>query len=109
MYIEVVASRKSSVATRDPADMWLFLGVDLHMALQMLLSVESSFTVQLLTSELRPLNDGRKALKSEALLRGLFLGRPPRELVLISVSRGVPNVANTRRQHESYREGCLDR
>jgi hypothetical protein len=97
MSIEVIASRESSVAARNPADVWLFLRVALHVSLQMLLPLKPALATGLLAAELDLFDDGRKIFQSKTLLGRLLLGRLPRELALRSVSQAV---TNARGQHE---------
>lgn len=96
--IEVIASGETPVASWHPAYMRLLLGVALHVPLEMLLPLESTFTTWLLASELDLLDDGGQVLKLEALLgdrllNGL-LGRAPLELSLSET------FTHTRRQVE---------
>ena len=55
--VEVVASGEGTVATRNPANMRLFLGVALHVSLEMLLALEPPLAAWLLALELHLLND----------------------------------------------------
>lgn len=55
--VEVVAAREGAVASRDPTDMRLLLGVTLHVALEMFLALETPLAARLLALELHLLND----------------------------------------------------
>lgn len=55
--IEVVTPGEGTVATRNPANMRLLLGVALHVSLEMLLALETPLAARLLALELHLLND----------------------------------------------------
>jgi hypothetical protein len=62
MSVEVITAREGSVAARNPADMRLLFRVALHMSLEVLLSLETTFAAGLLASELDLFDDRRKIL-----------------------------------------------
>lgn len=55
--VEIVAAGESAVAARDPANMRLLFGVALHMALEVLLALETPLAARLLALELHLLDD----------------------------------------------------
>jgi hypothetical protein len=69
--VEVVASRKGTVAPRNPANMGLFLGMALHMPLQVLLSLEAPIATRLFAFELNLFDDWRQIFQHQVLLGGL--------------------------------------
>lgn len=63
--VEIVTARESALAARYPANMRLFLGVALHMTLQMFLTLEPAFATRLLALELDLLDDRRQVLQTQ--------------------------------------------
>lgn len=63
--VEIVTARESTVAARYPANMRLFLGVALHMTLQMFLTLEPTLATGLLALELDLLDDRRQVLETQ--------------------------------------------
>jgi hypothetical protein len=55
--VEVVASGEGAVTARNPANVRLFLGVALHVSLEMLLALEPPLAARLLALELHLLDD----------------------------------------------------
>jgi hypothetical protein len=55
--VQVVTSGEGAVAARNPANMRLFLGVTLHVTLEVFLTLETTLATRLLALELDLLND----------------------------------------------------
>lgn len=80
--IQVVTTGESSVAAGHPADMGLFLGMALHVALQMLLALETTLATRLLALELDLLDDGWQVLEAQVGAHKLLLRRLARRLTV---------------------------
>jgi hypothetical protein len=72
--VQVVASGESAVAAGNPANVWLLLGVALHVALQVLLTLKATLATGLLALELDLLDDRGQVLQAQVGANQLLFG-----------------------------------